>query len=88
MHKAKLLLFNSVGKHNILVTSTSNNLFNLRELIYNAHVWIHDNKVIKCHFVTRLFKQDDFLSDTQISDYFGIDLTQLTREKTIKDILQ
>ena len=91
MDKIRYLIYlNSFGSHNIVVTKTTRSgdrfesieirLPSLNVLILNAHLWIEDNKVMKCHH--NIYKEGDLISDQELSQ-LGIDLTQANREKKL-----
>ena len=89
--KGRIVLCNTIGRHGILVTKTDErSFFNHsipNDLIYQAHIWIHNNKIIKCHFQSELFQPEAEISDSQLSHLFGIDLNQIIRDEKIKTIL-
>lgn len=93
----QLVMWNCVGAHTILITQSHNHSSYmlskiprsmLQKFIYNSHVWIHDNKLVKCHFATPLLQLDEVLSNDRLSELFGLNLTQMTRNELIKQILE
>lgn len=93
----QLVMWNCVGAHIVLITQSYNHssyMFSkiprsmLQKFIYNSHVWILDNKVVKCHFTTPLVQLGEVLSNDRLSELFGLNLTQMTRNELIKQILE
>ena len=91
--RGRIILYNTLGAHCILVTKTVYNTSGLHnpvianDFIYHSHIWIHDNKIIKCRFQSELFQPEAEISDSKLSHLFGIDLNQIIRDEKIKTIL-
>ena len=88
----RIVYCNTIGMHSILVTKIDVTRPTLNHsipsnVIYGTHVWIHNNKVLKCRIESELFYTGAQISDTKLSHLFGVDLIQIMREEKIKNIL-
>lgn len=96
----EILILNRIGKHSVLITRTAPvfhpqnqsritrwNIPITNDMIYHSHLWIHDNRILKCHFQSDIFQPDIELTDSQLNHYFGIDLTQIVRNEKLQSIL-
>ena len=73
----KLIYKNFFGEYNILITISNNGktphvdtLISSRE-IYQSHIWIHDNVVMKNHTGKEVFILGNQVSDDELKKVFG-----------------